>query len=324
MISRRRFLGSAGIGVLVAPFAAHAQPDKIPRIAYLRLTAFPPNDDMFRKGLRELGYIEGQNIQIEYRYAGNSVARLAEMAAELVNLKPDVIVAGGTQAIEAARRATSTIPIVFPVTFDPVASGFVVSVARPGRNLTGFDALNPVVTAKRVELLKALIPGIARVAVFRNSTNPGSLFALKETEAAAKRLQIHTQVLGTQTPDDVEAAFAAAVKARAGAIMVISDNFLLTQQKKIVELATRHRLPGMYDTSDFVQAGGLISYGTNLGDLFRRAATYVDKILKGAKPGELPVEQATRFDLVVNLNTAKALELTIPQWLLARADQVIH
>jgi putative ABC transport system substrate-binding protein len=324
MISRRRFLGSAGIGVLVAPFAVHAQPHNIPRIAYLRLTAFPPNDDMFRKGLRELGYIEGQNIQIEYRYAGNSVARLAEMAAELVNLRPDVIVAGGTQAIEAARRATSTIPIVFPVTFDPVASGFVVSVARPGRNLTGFDALNPAVTAKRVELLKALIPGIARVAVFRNSTNPGSLFALKETEAAAKRLQIQVQVLGTQTPDDVGAAFAAAVKARAGAIMVISDNFLLTQQKKIVELATKHRLPGMYDTSDFVQAGGLISYGTNLGDLFRRAAMYVDKILKGAKPAELPVEQATRFDLVVNLNTAKALELTIPQWLLSRADQVIH
>jgi putative ABC transport system substrate-binding protein len=319
----RRALIAAGIAAALASRAVQAQPRKLARIGYLRLVAFAPNDEAFRKGLRELGYVEGQNIQVEYRYAGNDIARLAAMAAALVDAKVDLIVAGGTQAIVAAKQATATIPIVFPVTFDPVASGFVVSVARPGGNLTGMDALNPVVTAKRVELLKEVIPGIARIAVFRNPTNPGSLLALRQTEVAAKRLGIGLETLQVQTPEQLEDAFAAAAKARADAIMVISDNFFLTQLRRIVQLAMQQNLPGMFDTRDFVEAGGLMCYGADLGDLYRRAAGFADKILKGAKPADLPVEQATKFDLVINRKTAKALRLTLPQSLLMRADQII-
>jgi putative ABC transport system substrate-binding protein len=319
---RRAFI-AAGIAAALASRAVEAQPRKVARIGYLRLVAFAPNDEAFRKGLRELGYVEGQNIQVEYRYAGNDIARLAAMAAALVDAKVDLIVAGGTQAIVAAKQATATIPIVFPVTFDPVASGFVVSVARPGGNLTGMDALNPVVTAKRVELLKEVIPGIARIAVFRNPTNPGSLLALRQTEVAAKRLGIGLETLQVQTPEQLEDAFAAAAKARADAIMVISDNFFLTQLRRIVQLAMQQNLPGMFDTRDFVEAGGLMCYGADLGDLYRRAAGFADKILKGAKPADLPVEQATKFDLVINRKTAKALRLTLPQSLLMRADQII-
>jgi len=323
VISRRAFI-AGGIAAALAPRAARGQPRKVARIGYLRLAAFASNDEAFRKGLRELGYVEGQNIQVEYRYAGNDMGRLAAMAADLVESKVDLIVAGGTQAIVAARQATATIPIVFPVTFDPVASGFVASVARPGGNLTGFDALNPVVTAKRVELLKSVIPGIARIAVFRNPTNPGSLLALKQTEVAAKRVGVRLETLEVQTAEQLENAFAAAAKARADAIMVISDNFFLTQQRTIVQLAMKQKLPGMFDTRDFVEAGGLMSYGADLADLYRRAAGLVDKILKGAKPAELPVEQATKFDLVINRKTASALRLTLPQTLLMRADQIIE
>jgi len=320
--SRRAFI-AAGIAAALASRAAEAQPRKVARIGYLRLLAFAPNDEAFRKGLRELGYVEGQNIQVEYRYAGNDIARLAAMAADLVDAKVELIVAGGTQAIVAAKQATATIPIVFPVTFDPVASGFVASVARPGGNLTGMDALNPVVTAKRVELLKEVIPGIARIAVFRNPTNPGSMLALRQTEVAAKRLGIGLGTLQVQTPEQLEDAFAAAAKARPDAIMVISDNFFQTQVRRIVQFAVKLNLPGMFDTRDFVEAGGLMSYGADLGDLYRRAAGFADKILKGAKPADLPVEQATKFDLVINRKTAKALRLTLPQSLLMRADQII-
>ena len=253
-----------------------------------------------------------------------ATSSVAEHAAELVQLHVDVLVAANTQAIEAARRATTTVPIVFPLTFDPVRAGYVASLARPGGNLTGLTPLNPVLTAKRVELLKEVIPSLSLVAVLRNPTNPGSVFVLNETKAAARRVDVRVQGFEPPTPDNLEAAVAAAVRARAGALMVISDNMFFAQHRRIVELATRHGLPTIFDTTNFVEAGGLMSYGADLTDLFRRAADYVDKILKGAKPSDLPVEQPTKFELVINLKTAKALGLTIPPSLLVRADAVIH
>jgi putative tryptophan/tyrosine transport system substrate-binding protein len=299
------------------------QAKKVPRIGYLRFIEFPAYDSAFRNGLSDLGYVERENIQVEYRFAGGSLARLAEFAAELVSLKVDVIVAGSTQSIDAAKRATKTIPIVFPVTFDPVESGFVASLARPGGNLTGLSTVNPDAAAKRVELLKEVLPQISRLAVLRNPINSGSQFPLKETEAGAKQLGIRLQTLEARSPEELEGVFRLATSERAGALIVIVDALFNAEQQRISELALRHRLPAMFDSAQYVEAGGLISYGANLSDLFRRAATYVDKILKGAKPGDLPVEQPTKFDLVINLKTAKQIGLTIPPQVLARADKVI-
>jgi putative ABC transport system substrate-binding protein len=323
-MDRRTFVTLLPCALLASVHPVVAQQKTIPRIGYLRFIEFPPNDEAFRRGLRELGYVEGQNIHIEYRQAGGNVERVRELADELVSLKVDVLVAASTQAVDAAKRATRTIPIVFPVTFDPVESGFVVSLARPGGNLTGLSPINPVVTAKRVELLREVIPHISRVAVLRNPTNSGSLFALRGTEAAAKRLGIRPQVFEARTVDEVEAAFRVAVEDHAAAVMVLSDNFFFSQQDHIIDLGKRHRLPEMFDTGDFVKRGGLISYGANLADLYQRSAAYVDKILKGASPANLPVEQATKFELFVNLKTAKQLGLTIPQSVLLRADEVIQ
>jgi len=303
--------------------AGAQQAKQFSRIGYLRFIEIPVLDAAFRNGLSELGYVEGQNIHVEYRYAGGSAERLAEFAAELVSLKVDVIVAGSTQAIDAARRATKTIPIVFPVTFDPVESGFVASLARPGGNLTGLSTVNPDAAAKRVELLKEVIPRISRLAVLRNPTNSGSRFPLQETEAGAKQLSIRLQTLESRSPDDLEGAFRLATRERAGALIVIVDALFISQQERISDLAIKHRLPTMFDNAQYVEAGGLISYGANLSDLFRRAAVYVDKILKGAKPADLPVEQPTKFELVINLKTAKQIGLTIPPNVLARADKVI-
>ena len=299
------------------------QPKKIPRIGYLRFIEVPVLDAAFRKGLSELGYIEGQNIHVEYRYAGGNLDRLAEFALELVNLNVDVIVASSTQSIDAARRATKTIPIVFPVTFDPVASGFVASLARPGGNLTGLSTVHPDVAAKRVELLRETIPGLSRMAVLRNPTNSGSQFALKGTEAGAKQFGVRLQILEARSPNELEEAFRAATKGKAGALIVIVDALFAAEQKQIANLGIEHRLPEMFDQNHFVEAGGLMSYGANPADLFRRAATYVDKILKGAKPGDLPVEQPTKFELVINLKTANQIGVLIPQSVLYRADRVI-
>ena len=317
-----------GITAIVFAFAmcgavAQAQ-QTVPRIGYLRFIEFPVLDKAFRNGLRELGYIEGQNIRIEYRFAGGSTKRLGELAAELVKLKVDVIVAGSTQTIDAARQATKTIPIVFPVTFDPVESGFVASLARPGGNLTGLSTVNPDAAAKRVELIKEVLPQLSRLAVLRNPTNSGSRFPLKETETGAQQLGIRLQILEARRPEDIESAFRLAVRERAGAVIVIVDALFNSQQKRIADLGIEHRLPEMFDTREYVEAGGLISYGANLADLFRRAATYVDKILKGAKPADLPVEQPTKFELVINLKTAKQIGLTIPPNVLARADKIIR
>ena len=306
----------------VSPVGAQ-QPKKIPRIGYMRFIEVPVYDAAFREGLNELGYIEGQNIHIEYRFAGGSIERLAEFAAELVNLKVDVIVAGSTQSIDAAKRATKTIPIVFPVTFDPVESGFVASLARPGGNLTGLSTVNPDAAAKRVELIQEVMPRISRLAVLRNPTNSGSRFPLKETEAGAKRLGIRLQILEARSPDDLEGAFRAATKEQANALIVLADALFFAQRGRLGNLAIKHRLPSMFDDAQSVEVGGLISYGASLTDLFRRAAGYVDKILKGAKPADLPVEQPMKFELVINLKTANQIGLMVPPNVLARADRVI-
>jgi putative ABC transport system substrate-binding protein len=304
---------------------AEAQPTKrVFRIGYLRFIEVPALDEAFRKGLKDLGYNDGQNLHVEYRYAGGSMERLAEFAAELVHLKVDVIVAGSTQSIDAARQATKTIPIVFPVTFDPVGSGFAASLARPGGNLTGLSTVNPDAAAKRVELLKEVMPKLSRLAVLRNPTNTGSRFALKETQEGARQLGMRLQLLEAQRPDDLEGIFRAAVREQAGALIVIVDAMFFAQRKQIGDLAINHRLPTMLDSRQYVDAGGLMAYGVNLSDLFRRAAVYVDKILKGAKPAELPIEQPTKFELVINLKTAKLIGVTIPQWVLVKADKVIR
>jgi putative ABC transport system substrate-binding protein len=299
---------------------------EVPRIGYLTLSSSSPSplQEAFRDGLRQLGYIEGQNIHIEYRYAAGKAERLDELATKLVGLKPDVIVAANTQSIEASRRATTTIPIVFPVTFDPVASGFVASLARPGGNLTGLTTLNQEVAGKRVELLKEILPKLSRVAIFRDPTNTGSLFALKETEAAANHLGILTQILEVRNGDEFEGAVKAAIRERAQALILLPDNLFIRQPSHMIDLVTKNRLPTMFGDRESVGMGGLMYYGADLADLYRRAAKYVDQILKGVKPADLPVEQPTKFELIINLKTANQIGLIIPPNVLARADRVIR
>ena len=323
---KNKIIGLALCAVLFALcFSAQAQqPKTVPRIGYLGLIESRVVDEAFRRGLREQGYVEGQNIHVEYRYAEGRVERLADLAAELVRVKVDVIVATGTQVTDAAKRATKTIPIVFTVTSDPVTSGFVASLARPGGNITGFATLNIETSGKRLELLKEMMPQISRVAVLWNPTNSTTILAWKETEAVAKELRIRLQSLEVRGPDDLESAFRAATTERAGALILLPDNLFRPLQPRIRELVIKHRLPEIYWSSEYVEAGSLMSYGANIPDLFRRAATYVDKILKGAKPADLPVEQPTKFELVINLKTAKQIGLTIPPNVLARADKVIR
>ena len=324
-MSRTIFVFICTLLTVFLPAGSEAQqPKKIPRIGYLRFIEVPVYDAAFRQGLKELGYVEGENINVEYRFAGGSIERLAEFAAELVRLKVDVIVAGSTQSIDAARQATQTIPIVFPVTFDPVESGFVASLARPGGNITGLSTVNPDAAAKRVELMKEIMPRILRLAVLRNPTNSGSQFPLKETEAGAKRLSIRLQVVEARSGNDLAAAFRAAGTGRAQALIVLADALFFAQRSQVAELGIKHRLPSMFDDAQSVEAGGMISYGANLSDLFRRCAVYVDKILKGAKPADLPVEQPKTFEFVINLKAAKQIGLTIPPNVLARADRVIR
>jgi putative tryptophan/tyrosine transport system substrate-binding protein len=325
MNTRRKLIVALGAGALGAPLACLAQPaKKIPKIGYLGIADEPDFDRLFRRGLSDHGYVEGQNIHIEYRNARGKFERLPALAAELVDLKVDVIVASSTQAIDAAKRATKTIPIVFPVTFDPVASGFIASLARPGGNITGLSSMNPEVMGKRVELLKEMLPRISRIAVLLDSTNSGSKFALKETDSAARALSIRLQVLDVRNADDLDFAIRAASKERAGAMIVMPSNLFGSQQSLIVDLLTRYRLPATYSRREYVEAGGLMSYGSDISDLYRRAASYVDRILKGAKPAEMPVEQPTKFELVVNMKTSKALGIKIPNSILVQATKVIE
>lgn len=308
-------------------FSAQAQqPENIPRIGYLE--AVSPSisavrTEAFRQGLRELGYVEGKNIVTEYRYAEGKRDRLPALAAELVRLKVDVIVTAGASATRAAKKATSTIPIVMAQDSDPVGKGVVASLARPGGNITGLSTLAPEISGKQLELLKEIIPKLSRVAVLGTSTRPGNAQTLREVELAAGAFKVEVRYLDVLDPKKIETAFGAARKERADAVLVLAGRILISHRTQVVELAVKSRLPAIYPFPVYVEAGGLMSYGVRRSDLFRRAATYVDKILKGANPGELPIEQPTKFQLVINLKTAKALGLTIPPEVLYRADKVI-
>jgi putative ABC transport system substrate-binding protein len=328
-MDRRAFLGTLAGGLLAAPLAAEGQQGtRVPRVGYLSpLTASvdASRSEAFRQGLRELGYIEGRNIMVEYRFADGHLDRLPALAGELVGLNVDVIIAAGGGLIgRAVKGATGTIPIVMTNVEDPIASGLVVSLARPGRNVTGLSALIPELSAKRLEIVKEMVSTLSRVAVLWNSAYPEKATEFRQTQAAGKALGIRIQSLEAQSANEIDNALDAATRARVGALLILPDPLTNTYQARIVKLAAKRRLPTMFTQRPPVGAGGLMSYGASYADLFRRAATYVDKILKGAKPADLPVEQPTKFELVINLRTAKALGLTIPPSLLQRADEVIQ
>jgi putative tryptophan/tyrosine transport system substrate-binding protein len=313
--------------VVVGAIAQAQQSTKIPRIGYLNAVSPSSVSDRieaFRQGLRELGYVEGKNIVIVSRYADGNLERLPALAAELASLKVDVIVSSGPVPTRFTKKATATIPIVMAQDSDPVGNGFVATLARPGGNITGLSTLAPELSGKRLELLKEIIPRLSRVAVFGTSTQPGNAQALKEVELAARAFGINLQYVDVLDPKDIETAFRAAGKGRADAVlMMVPSSVVNSLRKEIAELAVKSRLPATYQQSEYVEAGGLMSYGVSIDDLNRRAATYVDKILKGRKPADLPVEQPTKFELVINLKAAKQIGLTIPPQVLARADQVI-
>jgi len=302
------------------------QPKKVPRIGFLGstpLSAISSRVEAFSHGLRELGYVEGKNIIIEWQYAEGKLDRLSELAAELVRLKVDVIVTAGASSSRSAKEATSTIPIVMGFNNDPVGNGIVASLARPGGNITGLSSLAPEISGKQLELLKEIVPNLSRVGVFGNSTEPGNAKSLKEVELAAEVFGVKLQYLDVLSPKDIETAFRAATKGRADAVLVLLNRVALSHRTQIADLAAKSRLPAMYDTTEFVEDGGLMTYGVSITDLFRRAAVYVDKILKGAKPADLPVEQPKKFEFIINLNAAKQIGVTIPPNVLVRADRVI-
>jgi putative tryptophan/tyrosine transport system substrate-binding protein len=315
------------LAILVAPLAAAQPPGKMPRIGVLRPGDALPSTTVvpqaFRERLRELGYLEGQNIAFEVRHGGGRLEKASELAAELVRLKVDVIVVGSFPLARAVKQATSTIPIV-SVSADPVGTGLAASVARPGGNLTGFSYMTPELSGKRLELLKETVPGLSRVAILWNPDNLHEPPALKQLELAARALAVELQSFEVRTPGELEAAFAAIGRARADALIVFENPLHVSHRSVIAELATKSRLPTMFEIRSFVEAGGLIAYGPRIVDMWRLAATYVDRILKGAKPADLPIEQPTKFELVINLNTARALSLTIPPSLLLRADHAIE
>jgi putative tryptophan/tyrosine transport system substrate-binding protein len=330
-MERRRFMEVIAGGLLAAPLTAEAQQAaKVARIGLLttNLSTGPHLRDAFRQGLRDLGYVEGRNVVIEYRDAEGKFERLPALAAELVALKVDVIfVGGGTRAALAAMQATKTIPIVFAGVPDPVAIGLVTSLARPGGNVTGLSSFATELVGKCLEQLTQAVPGVSRVAVL---WQPGAAPEradkdyLTSADVAGRALGVRLQVVEARGPADFDRAFSDMTRARAGALTVLGSAMFSIERRRLVDLAAKHRLPAVYPWREFVDAGALMSYGANIADMHRRAATYVDKILKGAKPADLPVEQPTKFELVINLKTAKALGLTIPPSLLGRADEVIQ
>jgi len=329
MMNRRAFVSGLG-AVLAAPLAAGAQQGTVPQVGWLSL--FSGSDpqvhrgvDFFRQALRDLGHVEGQSVAIEYRWAEGKSERLLDLATELVRVKVAVIVAnGGVPPAQAAQRATKTIPIVFAGPADPVAAGLVASLARPGGNITGPTLISDQLMGKGLELLREVVPNVTRVAVLWNPTNPGNTHQLRGAEAAAAASGVRLLPVGAGAPGEIDRAFVAMARERAGALLVVLDVTFYDQRERITALAAKNRLPALYGYSVFAEAGGLMSYAGSRSDLYRQIAVYVAKILKGAKPSDLPVEQPTKFELVINLKTAKALGLTIPPSLLLRADQVIE
>jgi len=312
------------LALLAAPLLVDAQQStKVPRVGYLGGSPSSPLLEPFRYGLRDLGWVEGQNITIEYRWTEGRAERLPDLVAELIRLNVDVIYAQGSNAAaRAAKEATATIPIVFTTPADPLVVGLVSSLARPGGNVTGLGGGTD--TPKRLDLLKEAVPKITRLAVLWNPANPSNQALLKEVEEAAKTWGLQLQLIAVREPADLDRAFSAMTRERAGALLVFGDALFFVQRAQLVELAVKHRLPTMYNRAEYVRAGGLMAYAANDIEQERRAAVYIDRILKGAKPGDLPVEQPTKFELVINLKTAKALGLTIPPAMLMRADQVIE
>jgi len=336
MNNRRKLVIALGAGALATPMCSFAQQQgaKISRIGILSPGA--PFDagrnpsalavlfGALRESLRDLGYGEGRNIVIESRWAEGKYDQLPRLAAELISLKVDVIVTYGTPAAQAAQRATSTIPIVMAGIIDPVASGLIKNLARPGGNITGQSMMSPDLVAKQLEMLKEVVPKLSRVALLSNPANPGNTPQVQFGQDAGRALGLQIQALKASTPGEIDRAFAVMTEERAGGLVILVDAALLDHRARIVDLAARHRLPAIFGLSEFTDAGGLMAYGPNRMAMFHHAATYVDKILKGAKPGDLPVEQPTKFELIVNMKTVKALAIKIPDSILVRADKVIE
>ena len=326
-IQNLKWLALGAILLALSVSARAQQPAKVPRIGLLSADAASASwhlVEAFRHGLRDLGHVEGQNITIEYRFAEGKYDRLPDLAAELVRHKVDVIKAFTTPATRAAMNATATIPIVFSQAGDPVGSGLVASLARPGANVTGVSLLAAELSVKNLELLKEIVPRISRVAVLWEPDQPVGAFFLRQTEVAAKSLRVQLQPLEVRDPNDLETAFASVTRRRAQGLIVLPGSLFNLHRHRLADLAARSRVPAIFIRREFVEAGGLMSYGTNFADVSRRAATYVDKILKGAKSADLPVEQPTRFEMVINMKTAKALGITFPPSIMVRADQVIQ
>jgi len=324
--TRRAFL-RVSLAVLLGPRAALAQPVKVARLGLLASSSaetFAASLKIFRTSLQELGWVEGQNLTIEARYAGAHYDQLPALAAELVKLEVDVILTLATPAIQAAKRATTTIPIVFETLGDAVSTGLVPNLARPGGNVTGWSGFAPELSGKRLELIRELLPGATRVALLANRANAATTAVLRTTEAAAQQLRLQLLVADVQTPAGLTAAFEKLVRERREAFVVAADPMLFSQRRRIVELAARHRLPAVYEYRLFAELGGLLSYGPDAYERFRRTAVYVDRILRGARPGDLPVEQPSTFELVLNLATADRLRLAIPPSVRIRADHVIE
>jgi putative ABC transport system substrate-binding protein len=326
-MNRKLFSLLTAIFLALTHRAEAQQSAKVARIGYLSGASFSANTariEAFRQALRELGYIEGKNIVIEWRSAEGQLNRLPALADELVRLKVDVIISSASTQTPVAKQATSTIPIVMAQDGDPVAAGFVASLARPGGNITGLSTLTPELSGKQLELLNAIIPKLKRVAVFGSSNNPGNTQSLKQIELAAGASNVQLQFLNVLGPEDIATVFRAISNRSTDAVLVMAGPVFFSQRKNLAELAIKNRVPAIYPRPEFVEAGGLMTYGVNITDLHRRAAIYVDKILRGAKPADLPIEQPTKFQLVINLKTAKQIGLTIPPNVLARADRVIR
>jgi putative ABC transport system substrate-binding protein len=330
MMTRRRLIAVLCLWLAAAPLASVAQPqNKIWRVGFLALrhVDFVDTDyyyGPFRQGMRELGYVEGRNLAIEWRSAEGKAERLPALAAELVRLNVDVIVTAGTAATIAAQKATATVPIVIAASNDPVGSGLVKSLSRPGANITGLSNLGIDISPKNLEIMQSLVPKLSQVAVLVNPANSAHAAILKSTQAAASKLNIKILPAEARTVQEIERAFSVIARERAGAVIVVIDPFFIQQGRQIADLAAKHRLPSMSGSREYAEAGGLVGYGQNLADNYRRAAAYVDKIFKGARPGDLPVEQPTTLELFINRKTAKAIGLAIPQELLLRADRVIE